>query len=655
MLVKHPTGFLAWEQDVSTLQTQFEHYSDDIQTRIARTVTQVQSRDASSDELSIIAEEHLSSEYSPQRVRERSHRLVAQVEHFDALVKVLEQAGVKIIASFADYSQELYDRSVAELYVLVLVGMDPSYQPRDMASATRFASFARNRANQGKQGDMRFLFVHYDSFMFNFTTPVTSTSVFRYVFGALATATFDPPGEPTRPSSPTLVSGTAIGPSEDGATRWLSLHWNEPDYPPPGCKECPSVLRYVVKWTWQDWETDSSWIIREGGPVESSQSTVHLEGFMPGERYRFQVAAINNEGTGPFSVLSDYITASLPGLHVSVHGGDVPVFSRWGPTIGDHTSIANKRTIDLILDSHDSSQMGSVFVGNISCPIVLDSIPSASFSCVVPQQNESFFLLEDGTLAESKTARVAVKSHGGDILADGSLMYRRVKGVWTLDGGQYVCAANDGQHYVGEEATSVCGDKTCTSYSCPQGWTPKPHFGSVFSTEGCCQRISCLPPSSSNEERGFNDDYRGWYDVQRCGRCNDYCRWVGTSGSAGNPSGILEYKDSWWSCRLAGTSDSGTNAGHFHTWDFQKCASEGAATPPIISLMPFSSARQSRGLDTLEVSQKLKPHMFSSHVSAVADIKSTISTTGRGSSRDSAGSNLMRKQAPRNEAHRQVR
>lgn len=149
MLVKHPTGFLAWEQDVSTLQTQFEHYSDDIQTRIARTVTQVQSRDASSDELSIIAEEHLSSEYSPQRVRERSHRLVAQVEHFDALVKVLEQAGVKIIASFADYSQELYDRSVAELYVLVLVGMDPSYQPRDMASATRFASFARNRANQG--------------------------------------------------------------------------------------------------------------------------------------------------------------------------------------------------------------------------------------------------------------------------------------------------------------------------------------------------------------------------------------------------------------------------------------------------------------------------------------------------------------------------
>ena len=102
LLVKHPTGFHAWEQDVATLQTQFEHYSDDIQTRIARTVTQVQSRDASSDEPSIIAEEHLSSEYSPTRVRERFQRLVAQVEHFDALVKVLEQAGVKITASFAD-------------------------------------------------------------------------------------------------------------------------------------------------------------------------------------------------------------------------------------------------------------------------------------------------------------------------------------------------------------------------------------------------------------------------------------------------------------------------------------------------------------------------------------------------------------------------
>ena len=37
LLVKHPTSFHAWEEDVATLQTQFEHYSDDIQTRIART------------------------------------------------------------------------------------------------------------------------------------------------------------------------------------------------------------------------------------------------------------------------------------------------------------------------------------------------------------------------------------------------------------------------------------------------------------------------------------------------------------------------------------------------------------------------------------------------------------------------------------------
>tara|TARA_Y100000385_G_C12481964_1_gene379418 strand:+ start:339 stop:461 length:123 start_codon:yes stop_codon:yes gene_type:complete len=24
-------------------------------------------------------------------------------------------------------------------------------------------------------------------------------------------------------------------------------------------------------------------------------------------------------------------------------------------------------------------------------------------------------------------------------------------------------------------------------------------------------------------DAGYYDKYRGWYDVQECGRCNDYC------------------------------------------------------------------------------------------------------------------------------------
>ena len=46
---------------------------------------------------------------------------------------------------------------------------------------------------------------------------------------------------------------------------------------------------------------------------------------------------------------------------------------------------------------------------------------------------------------------------------------------------------------------------------------------------------ACLPPSTSTADSGWTDNYRGWYDVQGCGKCNDYCRWVGNSGSGGNP------------------------------------------------------------------------------------------------------------------------
>ena len=42
---------------------------------------------------------------------------------------------------------------------------------------------------------------------------------------------------------------------------------------------------------------------------------------------------------------------------------------------------------------------------------------------------------------------------------------------------------------------------------------------------------TCKAVSTSNVDPGYVDAYRGWYDVQGCGQCNDYCRWVGNSGS----------------------------------------------------------------------------------------------------------------------------
>lgn len=98
-------------------------------------------------------------------------------------------------------------------------------------------------------------------------------------------------------------------------------------------------------------------------------------------------------------------------------------------------------------------------------------------------------------------------------------------------------------------------------------------------------------------DEGFKDAYQGWYDVQRCGKCYDYCRWVGNSGSGGNPTTSTwhapdsDEEASFWSCRLAGESEEytpkdakGPEATEIWgeppaPWTFPKCAKKGADEP----------------------------------------------------------------------------
>merc|ERR1719188_2404397 len=79
--------------------------------------------------------------------------------------------------------------------------------------------------------------------------------------------------------------------------------------------------------------------------------------------------------------------------------------------------------------------------------------------------------------------------------------------------------------------------------------------------------------STAKLDEGYDDKYRGWYDVQGCGQCLDYCRWVGYSGSGGNPADQTEKGKSYWSCDLAGSGDPYTAKGHFGTkFEHHKCA-----------------------------------------------------------------------------------
>jgi hypothetical protein len=75
-------------------------------------------------------------------------------------------------------------------------------------------------------------------------------------------------------------------------------------------------------------------------------------------------------------------------------------------------------------------------------------------------------------------------------------------------------------------------------------------------------------------DMGYADAYRGWYDVTGCGRndkesrCLDYCRWVGNSGSGGNPLHKVTHGKSTWSCSLANETTHDTRNLIGHTWEF---------------------------------------------------------------------------------------
>ena len=82
------------------------------------------------------------------------------------------------------------------------------------------------------------------------------------------------------------------------------------------------------------------------------------------------------------------------------------------------------------------------------------------------------------------------------------------------------------------------------------------------------QDDGCKAVSSATGDAGYTDSYRGWYDVQGCGKCNDYCRWVKGTGSGGDPSLKTEdaEKGSYWSCRLAGGDEAYTAKGTYDSW-----------------------------------------------------------------------------------------
>ena len=50
---------------------------------------------------------------------------------------------------------------------------------------------------------------------------------------------------------------------------------------------------------------------------------------------------------------------------------------------------------------------------------------------------------------------------------------------------------------------------------------------------------ACQEYTGTYEPGDTENAFHGWYDVQGCGKCNDYCRWVEGTGSGGNPAPVI--------------------------------------------------------------------------------------------------------------------
>jgi len=120
--------------------------------------------------------------------------------------------------------------------------------------------------------------------------------------------------------------------------------------------------------------------------------------------------------------------------------------------------------------------------------------------------------------------------------------------------GDETCADGGGDHC--REMSTRCGDgKQCKlSSDCASG--------RCYHEEGRDDiKRDCLPPMEDGfgGEDGHVDEFRGWYDVQGCGQCNDYCRWVGetaTDGTGfGDPTTSVRQGNAWWSCKKAGSAE----------------------------------------------------------------------------------------------------
>ena len=149
-----------------------------------------------------------------------------------------------------------------------------------------------------------------------------------------------------------------------------------------------------------------------------------------------------------------------------------------------------------------------------------------------------------------------------------------------------VCLAAEGTTQfikLGEIAAALLVEKLVPSWPIvhPANYVPKRDGSACTGSFGTC----AVAVTGSPIHPGYPDAFWGWYDVDRCGSCNHYCRWVGNSGSGGDPSVKTTYGESYWACETADAFYI-----RHSTFKYQKCGSKEEKSTAEVFTCPISSS-----------------------------------------------------------------
>ena len=119
----------------------------------------------------------------------------------------------------------------------------------------------------------------------------------------------------------------------------------------------------------------------------------------------------------------------------------------------------------------------------------------------------------------------------------------------TFDADCSTCPDADGDGYL----DIACGGDDCddSDYTVNPGADDPCNDGCDQNCNGIIDDPEICCPLDYFEgpiDTGVLDEWGGWYDVSGCGTCNAYCRWIGVTGSGGDPSINTYFLASIWAC-----------------------------------------------------------------------------------------------------------